>query len=186
MTADDPGVKNFKVRSGNTFRKTFMWGEPGARKISDLAITSGSTVATSETAVFTADDDDTKLVVQDGVGVDDGTTITYVSPTEVALSEPATATRNNVKAVVRGMNASAYTGHRAHFKYKWGPGDPVAVFDVDTSRAAVGVFVISMSASVTETLGKSGVWDWEVTGPDGVSTWVEGKVTYVKDATNDE
>lgn len=183
MTADVPGRKNITVYQGNDVAKTFMWGEPGARKIDDLVITSGSTVATSISARFTTADDDRKIVTQDGTGITDGTTMTYVSATEISLSDPATATATDVKAVVRGMNASAYSGHVAQIRRDEHAADVDAEFQVEDARKAVGVFVLTLANTVTDGMTRGGVWDWQVTGPNGVSTWVAGKVKFVKDVS---
>lgn len=184
MATGDPARKNLRVRTGDTFRKTFMWGEPGARMVSDLAITAGSAFATSEEADFTPADNTKKLALHDGVGLADGVTMTYVDEHTVELSEAATVTRVGVRAVVRALNCSAYGNHLAQFKHLRGEGAPLATFDLDATRAAVGVFVLSLSAAVTLGFQESGGWDWQCTTPSGdVKTWVEGSVIVVKDYT---
>ena len=178
-----PGRKNLTVREGRDFITTFAFGEPGARKIEDLVITSSSTTATSATAEFTSADTGKKLVVIDGVGITDGTTMTYVSATQVTLSAAATATRSNVAAVVRGINCSAYTGHAAEWRNTEDAATAVATFTVDDSRAAVGIFEITLDAASTAAATRSGVWDWKVTGPNGDTNWIEGKVIFKKTVT---
>lgn len=178
-----PGRKNLTVREGRDFSQTFAFGEEGARKITDLVITNGSTAATSATAVFTSADTGKKLVDVGEVGITDGTTMTYVSATQVTLSAAATATATNVNAVVRGINCSAYTDHAAEWRNTEDAADPVATFTVDDARAAVGVFVISLTSTQTAAGSRSGVWDWKVTGPNGDTNWIEGKVIFKKTVT---
>ena len=178
-----PGRKNLTVREGRDFLQTFAFGEEGARKITDLVITNSSTTATSATAEFTSADTGKKLVTVDGTGITDGTTMTYVSATQVTLSAAATATATNVNAIVRGINCSAYTAHAAEWRNSEDAATTVAAFTVDDSRAAVGVFVLSLTAAQTAAATRSGVWDWKVTGPNGDTNWIEGKVVFKKTVT---
>lgn len=177
---------NLNIYRGDTFSQPFAFleDEDDARIVEDLALTSGSTSATSATAAFTTGDNDKKLVAIEGLGIDDGTTMTYVSATEVTLSAPATATLTDVLAAVRGLNCSAFTCV-AEYRTHANSATAAATFTVDDSRSAVGVFDVTLSETLTADLPRSGVWDLQATGPDGVSTWVAGKVTVTKDATHD-
>jgi hypothetical protein len=181
---DLPGRKDINIYRGNDFAKTFAFLEPGGRGITDLVITSGSTAATSATANFTSADTGKKIVSIGGTGITDGTTMTYVSSTQVTLSASATATATNVAAAVRGINCSAYSGHAAEMRATEDSA-VLATFSVDSSRKAVGVFTVSLDATTTAALTLGGVWDWQVTGPNGVTTWISGKAKLTKDVTHD-
>ena len=55
-------------------------------------------------------------------------------------------------------------------------------FNVDTTNAATGRIVISLTATQAATL-KDGYWDLQSTRNSEVKTWIRGKVLYVKDVT---
>ena len=160
------------IYRGDDFVQPWGYVEQGGRVIDDLVITTGSAVASSATAIFTTADSTKKLTVADGVGVADGTTMTYVSATQVTLSAAATQTRTGVAALVRALNCSSYSAHLLQFR----PSEDSAVVasaTVDVSRQSVGMFTFTLSAAQTTALGGRGVWDWQVSGPNGVTTWVK-------------
>ncbi len=157
---------------GDDFVQPWGFVEEDGRVIDDLVITAASTAATSATALFTAADNEKKLTVSDGSGVADGTTMTYVSSTQVTLSAAATLTRTKVAALVRALNCSAYSAHLVSFR----PSEDsttVTLATVDTSRQSYGMFTFSLSAAQTTVLPRRGVWDWQTNGPNGVATWIK-------------
>jgi hypothetical protein len=95
----------------------------------DGVTTSGSTRLTSATAAFTSDDEDKSITAQN---FPSGVTIaTYVSPTEVDLSLPATASGTGRSFVIAGRQRSAdlatvYSDRLKAFPYL-DPGDYDAV-----------------------------------------------------------
>ncbi len=184
LTGDDA------IESGADFVKPWCFVEdvlddadPGGRFVEDLVLTDGDSTATSATADFVSDDTDRKIATPDGLGIDDGTTMTVTNSTTIELSAPATAT-GTFKASLRALNCSAFTDHKAQVRNKPG-GRLLCEFTVDDSRSDVGVFEFSLAGAATETLSGNGVYDWKVTGPDGVSYWTRGAVHIVKNATED-
>jgi hypothetical protein len=184
--------ETLEIRQGDTYQKPFGWVEDaidaddnGGRDISDLIISSGDTAATSLSARFSTNDNGKKIAVADGNGITDGTTMTYVSPTQVTLSAPATADRSNVLAFLRPLNLTAYTDHKAEIRSatRAHRGRLLTSFTIDVSRAAVGIYWFSLSA--TETLKVVGhpFWDWQVVGPQGSSTWHGGDIDVDSDVT---
>ena len=54
---------------------------------------------------------------------------------------------------------------------------------VDTTDAATGRLVVSVSAAQTRLMGQSGVWDLQGTKGSIVRTFVRGSTTYIGDVT---
>ena len=173
-----PRHRDITLRDNANFAKVFGFFEPGGRGIDDLVITNGSPTATSVSANFTPDDNGKKLAVLDGVGITDGTTMTYVDAQTVTLSDNATATRAGVTAVVRALNCSNYTTIGAQVKYKRGSTATIVLpLTVDDSRNAVGLFPITaVQADIAASVKKNGFWDWLMLSPDGPVPWYEGSV----------
>lgn len=92
------------------FSRLAVPGGAGGRYITDLAITSGSTTATSATAAFTSLD--TGRMIQGPNNIQDGTFITYVNATTVTLSRTATGTQSGLTALIGGDRffETAYEG----------------------------------------------------------------------------
>ena len=178
-----PGRSDLVINEGEDFAKAYAFYERGGRVIEDLVTTNASTTATSATAAFTSADTGKKIATADGTGIADGTTMTYVNSTTVTLSAAATATLTEGVAVVRALNCSAYTAHAAEIRKTEDAATTLATLPVDTSREAVGFYTIELAAADTATLGQSGVWDWQVTGPNGISYWYAGKARFLKRVT---
>lgn len=199
----DPTGRELFIRRGDDFEKP--WGafedvdrsdptDLGGRAIEDLAITSGSTTATSATALFQTQDTDRKIALAlPDAGIADGTLMSFVDETTIELSEPATATATNLLAFLRPVNCTAFdTGHLAVIRRRplvravVDAPPPDAVIDVDTTRSAVGVFWFRLPWSVTRHIGNNWFWDWQVMGLDGLrSTWMDGYTVITGDAARD-
>ena len=170
------------VYSGSDWSLSFGAVEEGGRGIDDLVLTSGSTAATSATAAFTAADTGKKISTVDGTGITDGTTMTYVSATQVTLSVAATVTGTYV-ASVRALNASSYSTHSASAKRAEGDTTALCTFTIATARAAVGWFLFTLPEATTEPLSGNGVWDWRVNDGTVTAYWLAGKVRFAKNVT---
>lgn len=68
-----------------------------ARTVTDAILTSGSNVLTSDTAVFLSTENGSAVIAS---GIPDGTTMTYVSATQVTMSNNATATTSGVTLTI--------------------------------------------------------------------------------------
>lgn len=180
-----PRRKDITLRDNQDFKLGFGFKEPGGRGITDLVIEDGSTSATSATAAFTTGDTGRKLVVVDGNGIVDGTTMEYVSPTEVTLSAAATADRSGVTAVVRALNTSAYASLGAQVRNPDNIDRLILALTVDAARKAVGIWELTAAREeIKAKVRRSGlIWDWLVQGPEGDGPWYAGLVTFERGAT---
>lgn len=174
---------NLVIVRGDSFFEDLAFVEPGGRTVDDLVIVDGSTTATSASAAFTTGDTG-KQILTVAAGIADGTTMTFVSPTQVTLSAPATESLDGCEAHIRAMDCSEFTDHLAQFRQYVDAADPIEI-TVDDARADVGYFTLSIDADATAALIRGGVWDWQHTNADDeVWTWIGGKVKLVKDVAH--
>jgi len=186
-----PRRRDIILRGNRDFSIGFAFPEPGGRVVDDLVLTDGSTSATSETAAFTEAEDEKVIAVLDGVGIPDTpVTMTYVSATEVTLSEPATADRVGAPALIRAVDCSSFRFIGAQVKKRHGKDVPAIVeFTPDDSRASVGLFVLSIAQSVLESneaqlAHEARYWDWPLSTPAGDIVPYAGVVTYEAGVTH--
>lgn len=80
-----------------------------------------------------------------------------------------------------GYDFSAWSGWRAEATFR---GERV-VFDVDASRAAEGVFTLTVPSGVEFMRGGAATWSWDIQGisPVGEETIAKGKVVWAKGVT---
>lgn len=79
------------------------------------------------------------------------------------------------------MNLSGYT-FRAQIRDRPEKSSNIrATFDIDITRAGVGIIVISLPPSATRI--DSGYWDLEANDGNSIMTWLRGAVTMVGDVT---
>lgn len=164
----DPAQLDITIRQGRYWSMPVIFVDPVyGRQVSDLVITDGSSIVTSETG-FTSADDGQLIVTLDGTGIDDGTTLTVIDPTTAQLSAAATGT-GTVVAAVAPLDASAWSNHRAQFR-RWrsteSDTDPVD-FAITTAREQYGAFALTLDDAVTDLMKHSGKWEWAVDDADG-------------------
>jgi len=170
------------VVRGDAFFEDLAFVEEGGRTIDDLHLVDGSTTATSQTAQFTTGDTGKQLMTV-AEGVPDGTTMTFVSATQVTLSQAATVSVDGCEAHVRALDCSTFTDHLAQLR-PYVDGTPAVALTVDDARAAVGYFTIALAAELTAALKRGGVWDWQVTDSGNVWTWLGGDFELEKDVAH--
>lgn len=80
------------------------------------------------------------------------------------------------------LDADSWTNWTA--KFRTYPTATASVsFTVDTSDAANGRIVVSLTATQTAAMTKNGYWDLQSTRGSEVKTWIRGKVLVMKDVT---
>lgn len=178
-----PAPYNLTIYRGDSFDLTVGVTQPGGRVLEHLTITSGSPVATAPDGAFTAADIGKKIATADGTGIADGTTITSVSSaTTIGLSANASVS-GTVSASIRALDASAYTDHLIQIRPDSESTDVDATLTVTETRKAVGVFILSLTATDTAALTRAGVWDWQVLDGTKTRTLLAGTVTLVDDVS---
>ena len=169
---------NITFRRGDDYTEDFSFVESIGTTVTDLITTSGSTTVTSASAPFVAAHTGKLIATADGTAITDGTTLTYVSPTQATLSANATASGTSI-ANVAALNCSGYSNHYATVSTN--EDTTGTSLTVSASRASVGVFTLSLAYNASGFPTKDGVWDWQVTTGGKIKTIVEGNVKFDKD-----
>ena len=175
-----PASLDVEIYAGDKYQLVLTHCVPGtARVVEDVVTTSTSTTLTSATGAFTAAD--TGKVIAAG-GIPAGTTVTYVSATQLTLSQAATETSSDGTAILgTPVNLTGKTFTAPQVRPSAASTVVLATMTLDqTTYLTTGQLVASLTGAQTQDLA-SGYWDLPCV--TDVATWWAGRVNVTRDVT---